>query len=70
MEFDLKYLWNEATYFDQGSEGEVQMQAFSDEQMADMWLNQLTTSPAGFLRTKFAIQAAQSAPGPASERDR
>ena len=45
---------------DQGESGEVEMQAFSDEQMADMWLRQLTTSPASFLRTKFAIQAARS----------
>lgn len=52
IEFDLEE--------DQGEEGEVTMTAFSDEQVADMWLRQLTTSPAGFLRTKFAIQAARA----------
>jgi len=43
---------------DQGSEGEVEMSVLTDEQIAEMWLRQLTTSPAQFLRGKFAIQAA------------
>jgi Ca-activated chloride channel family protein len=43
---------------DEGSEGEVEMSVLSDEQIAEMWLRQLTTSPAQFLRGKFAIQAA------------
>ena len=38
-----------------GKEGRVQA---SKEQMGDMWLRALTTSPAGFLRQKFAAQAA------------
>ncbi|NKB87026.1 MAG: VWA domain-containing protein [Acidobacteria bacterium] len=54
IEFDLDE--------DQGEEGEVEMAAFTDDQMTDMWLRQLKTSPAGFLRTKFAIQAARLEP--------
>ena len=52
VEFDLEE--------DQGESGEVEMAAFSEDQMAEMWLEQLTTSPANFLRTKFAIQAARA----------
>jgi len=52
VEFDLDE--------DQGESGEVEMAAFSDDQMAEMWLQQLTTSPANFLRTKFALQAARA----------
>ena len=33
---------------------------FSEEQLEEMWLRQIQTSPAGFLRTKFAIQAARA----------
>jgi Ca-activated chloride channel family protein len=60
VEFDLEE--------DQGETGEVEMAAFSDDQMAEMWLNQLTTSPAGFLRTKFAVQAARAAADAESAR--
>ncbi len=42
---------------EQGEETEIDMEAFSEEQLEEMWLRQIQTSPAEFLRAKFAIQA-------------
>lgn len=42
---------------EQGQVGEVEMQMLSDEQIAEMWMRRLQTSPADFLRIKFALQA-------------
>jgi Ca-activated chloride channel family protein len=39
-----------------GKEGEVQMEKLSDEQLAEIWMRRLQTSPADFLRSKFALQ--------------
>ena len=33
--------------------------ALSDEQMAELWMRRLQTTPANFLRMKFAFQAAK-----------
>ena len=55
---------------DQGDPGEVEMSAFTDEQVAQMWLSQLDVSPAGFLRTKFALQVARDAAADGSEARR
>ncbi|HNP59724.1 MAG TPA: VWA domain-containing protein [Nitrospirales bacterium] len=43
----------------EGQSGEVEMEQLSDEQIAEMWLRRLHTTPADFLRTKFALQAEQ-----------
>jgi Ca-activated chloride channel family protein len=44
-----------------GSRGDVPVEGLSDEQIAEMWLRRLQTSPAEFLRSKFALQAARAA---------
>ena len=41
---------------DKGTEGEVELYMMSEEQIAEMWLRRLQTSPADFLRQKFIIQ--------------
>lgn len=41
----------------QGKEGEVQKSAFTEEQLAEMWMRNIQTSPGDFLRFKFRIQA-------------
>jgi len=41
----------------QGQVGEVPMEELSEEQIAEMWMRRLQTSPADFLRAKFAYQA-------------
>jgi len=46
---------------DQGTEGEVEMTALTDEQLQEMWMRRLTDSPAAFLRRRFAIETALSA---------
>jgi len=45
---------------EQGEAGEVEMSMLSDEQIAEMWMRRLQTSPADFLRIKFALQAEES----------
>lgn len=46
-----------------GKRGEVEVQQLTDEQIAQMWLRGVQTSPADFLRLKFAEQArARKAP--------
>ena len=42
---------------EQGREGEVEVSQLSDEQIAEMWLRNLQTTPADFLRNKFGYQA-------------
>ena len=47
-----------------GQKGKVQIPRWDEKQMADMWLRNIQTTPADFLRQKFAIQAEEaSAPG-------
>lgn len=43
----------------QGERGEVDMQQLTDEQIAEMWMRRLQTSPADFLRRRFATEVAQ-----------
>ena len=43
---------------DQGKEGQVEQSLFSEEQIAEMWLRSVQSTPADFLRLKFAAQAA------------
>jgi len=43
---------------EKGKRGEVDQMGLSDEQMGEIWLRGLQTTPAGFLRYKFAFQAA------------
>ena len=40
-----------------GKEGKVDQKGMSDKEIGEIWLRGLQTSPKGFLRTKFAIQA-------------
>jgi Ca-activated chloride channel family protein len=40
-----------------GKEGEVDKALFSEEQKAEMWMRNIQTSPADFLRFKFHVQA-------------
>jgi Ca-activated chloride channel family protein len=42
---------------DKGKEGEVPMEIMTEEQISELWLRRLQTSPAMFLRQKFALQA-------------
>ena len=46
-----------------GKKGKVEIQHLTDEQIAQMWLRGVQTSPAEFLRLKFAAQD-QDAKGP------
>jgi Ca-activated chloride channel family protein len=41
-----------------GRPGEIEQSLLTDEQLAEMWLRRLQTSPAGFLRQRFALEAA------------
>lgn len=42
---------------EQGTEGEVEMSLLSDDQLSEMWMRRLSTSPADFLRRRFATEA-------------
>jgi Ca-activated chloride channel family protein len=48
----------------EGQLGEVEMEQLSDEQIAEMWLRRLQTSPADFLRIKFSLQVENNREGP------
>ena len=39
-----------------GEQGEVQGELMSDEQIAEMWLRRLQSSPADFLRRRFEAE--------------
>lgn len=43
-----------------GKAGEVEQQELTDEQVAELWMRRLKTSPAKFLEGKFAIQAQEA----------
>ena len=45
---------------EKGESGEVDMSLLSDEQLSEMWMRRLSTSPADFLRTRFAMESARS----------
>ena len=44
---------------DQGEMAEIAVELLSDDQIADMWMRRLQTTPANFLRWRFATEAAQ-----------
>lgn len=57
---DATFAPDEVAFDEQGEEGEdteIELEAFSEEQIEEMWLRQIQTSPADFLRAKFALQA-------------
>ena len=41
-----------------GKSGEVEMEKINDEQLAEMWMRRLQTTPGDFLRRRFATEAA------------
>ena len=43
-----------------GKEGEIEQSLFSEEQVAEMWMRNIQTSPADYLRFKFLIQSISS----------
>jgi Ca-activated chloride channel family protein len=47
-----------------GKEGEIDQSLFSDEQVAEMWMRNIQTSPADYLRFKFQIQASSKDESP------
>jgi len=47
-----------------GERGEVDQSLMSDEQLTEMWMRRLQTSPADFLRRRFAIENLQRNAGP------
>jgi len=46
-----------------GKEGEMEQTLFSEDMLAEMWMRNIQTSPAGFLRYKFRIQAEETGKG-------
>jgi Ca-activated chloride channel family protein len=50
-----------------GKAGKVDVRPLTDEEIATMWLRGVETSPAGFLRMKFAVQAQNDGKGGATE---
>ena len=42
---------------EKGEKGELKPTLLTDEQISEMWLRQIQTTPAQFLKSKFAIQA-------------
>lgn len=46
---------------EKGKKGEVDQAFFSKDQLAEMWLRGVQSTPADFLRMKFAFQAAEDA---------
>lgn len=55
---DPSYAPDEVKFDDKGKKGKEGRVEVSESQMGELWLRGLTTSPAGFLRQKFAVQAA------------
>ena len=47
---------------DQGEPGEVDESTMTDEQLREMWMRRLQTTPADFLRTRFAAEVAETPP--------
>jgi len=45
---------------EKGKRGEVEMDLLSDEQLSEMWMRRLSTTPADFLRFRFAMERAAS----------
>jgi Ca-activated chloride channel family protein len=47
-----------------GKEGEIEQSLLSEEQVAEMWMRNIQTSPADYLRFKFQIQAGSRGESP------
>ncbi len=47
---------------EQGERGEVDESTMTDEQLQEMWMRRLQTTPADFLRTRFASEVAETQP--------
>ncbi len=47
---------------EKGQTGEIEMAQLNDEQLAEMWMRRLQTTPADFLRRRFAAEAAELNP--------
>ena len=47
---------------EQGEPGEVDESTMTDEQLQEMWMRRLQTTPADFLRTRFAAEMAKTPP--------
>ncbi len=45
---------------EKGKSGEIEMSRLSDDQLAEMWMRRLQTTPADFLRRRFAMEAAET----------
>ena len=45
---------------DKGKRGEVDLAKLGDEELAEMWMRRLQTTPADFLRFRFATEAAEA----------
>lgn len=50
-----------------GEKGEMELTQLSDEQIQELWMRRLQTTPADFLRMKFAIQADRRSEGEAAQ---
>lgn len=44
----------------QGQLGQIEVEQLNDDQLAEMWLRRLQTSPADFMRQRFAVEAAMN----------
>ena len=53
---------------DGGERGEVSGDLLSDEQITEMWMRRLQTSPGDFLRRRFAIENQRRASSPGGGR--
>jgi len=42
---------------EKGKVGQMQQSEFTEDQLAEMWMRRLQTTPADFMRIKFAVQA-------------
>ena len=41
-----------------GTTGEIEVEQLTDEQLAEMWMRRLQSTPADFLRQRFAVEIA------------
>jgi len=48
---------------EKGKTGKIEMSQLNYEQLTEMWMRRLQTTPADFLRQRFAMEAAESSPG-------
>ena len=48
---------------EKGKAGEIELSQLNDEQLAEMWMRRLQTTPADFLRQRFAVEVAESGQG-------